>query len=204
MASCCKHKHKCCTRKNRCNCHPCPIVISGDTGPTGDTGPIGPTGPAGINGLNGVTGPIGPTGPIGATGPRGPSVMGPVGPRGPTGPPGPGGLPGPNNLRLPTGVTCIGIVQGRIFLGNGAIIAGTGFTTSFDPTTNVVTVTLQDPPLIEPSVTLGVTAATFTAYLQNQMGTTFQIAGGGEGDINFIAIGPCPPVNNLTPPIPPT
>ncbi len=197
MALCHKNGCKRQCKKNVCDCYPLFII--------GPTGPTGATGAAGINGATGptgATGPIGQTGPQGATGPRGASIVGPAGPRGPPGPPGPAGS---NNLRLPTGVTCLGIVQGRIFLGNGAIIAGTGFTTSFDPVTGVVTVTLNDPALMNPSITLGLDAGSVTAFLLSQGGTMFQIAGGGDlGYVNFIAAGPCPPADNLTPPIPPT
>ena len=90
---------------------------NGGTGPTGKTGPTGHTGP---------TGPVGPTGPrgIGSTGPTGP-----VGPVGPTGPQGPGGGTGPQGPVGPTGPRGL---QGD-----------PGCTMSYDPQTNVLTITMK-------------------------------------------------------------
>ena len=143
------------------------------------------------------------------------SQTGPTGPTGVTGPIGPTGPNGPVNLLLPSGQTCVGIVQGQllvtitevspgIFETNASILHGTGF--SITPTISppipfagTIRITLTDPALINPTVTASTNINGFSVFVNNQSGNVFDIVvSGGNSIINFIALGPCPPSTNPT------
>jgi hypothetical protein len=132
-------------------------TVAGPTGPTGSTGatgapstvtgPTGPTGPTGATGApSTVTGPTGPTGPTGATGAPS-TVTGPTGPTGSTGATGaPSTVTGPTGPSVtgPTGATgpsVTGPTGPTTYPGAGiALSTGTAWGTSFNNTTNPISV----------------------------------------------------------------
>ena len=143
----------------------------------------GPIGPPGATGASGSTGAIGPSGASGAS--------------------------GPNNLLLPTGESCIGIIQGilqvvttvDLDLNYTTVVTpleGTGYTATgaTNPNEPIFTITYDSPALIYPSITAIGDPNFNNIFPTQQSGNSvtltalnFQV---DTSTVNFQAIGPCP------------
>jgi hypothetical protein len=126
---------------------------SGQEGPQGLPGAPGPEGQPGAAGADGAQGPqgdAGPQGDSGAQGPQGdPGSQGPAGPQGETGPQGPAGPQGEQGPAGPQGETGpqgpSGTQLWAVVSAAGGLVRDSGVTGVTGPSSNVFTVTFDQP-----------------------------------------------------------
>jgi hypothetical protein len=95
-------------------------------------------------------------------------------------------------------------VQGQVYFDAAGItfLHGTGFTGQVVMAPGpipLLSITLTDPALINPSVVAATDPAGFGLFIQSQSGSNFVLTTGTDSVVNFIAIGPCPPSDNPPP-----